>query len=57
MKIRKLRKTMLSKLCKENNPEACQDCFNIRCECSCHSQDDIEDNTYEMLKNEESFDD
>lgn len=48
---------MLSKLCKENNPEACQDCFSIRCECSCHGQDDIEDNTCEMLENRESFDD
>lgn len=48
---------MLSKLCKENNPEACNDCLSIRCQCNCHNQEDFEDNTCEMLENEESFDD
>ncbi len=31
---------MLSKLCKENNPEACKDCLSIRCSCNCHQQDE-----------------
>jgi hypothetical protein len=45
----------ISKLCKENNPDACVDCSNLRCECYCHKED--EENTCEMLERGISFDD
>ena len=50
----------LSKLCKENKPEACIDCLSIRCNCICHKKNiwnDDDDNTCEMLEREISFDD
>lgn len=37
MKTKKTKPKFLSKLCKENNPEACKDCLNIKCKCYCHN--------------------
>lgn len=48
----------ISKLCKENNPDACMDCWNLRCTCYCHKEEEQEeDNTCEMLERGISFDD
>lgn len=43
---------MLSKLCKENNPEACMDCLSIKCSCTCHSKSE-EKEFYENTFQEE----
>lgn len=49
-------KKYLSKLCKENKPEACIDCLSIRCICTCHKKtifdEDEEDN---LIENEFKF--
>ena len=45
-----MKNKFLSKLCKENNPKACNDCLSIRCICTCHKR-----NPYEEYENESIF--
>lgn len=44
----------LSKLCKENKPEACQDCKSTTCECFCHARD-VSNPNDELLDLEENW--
>lgn len=54
-----MKNKFLSKLCKENKPEACIDCLSIRCICTCHKKDIWDDNndTCQDLERGISFDD